>query len=79
MQKEIKEALRMLEQHNIIYKLGDSYDDMECRIKILPSILLAVPNDKCKAVYEILCAETKEDENEASDEDADDQLALFFQ
>ena len=79
MQKEIKEALRMLEQHNIIYKLGDSYDDMECRIKILPSILLAVPNDKCKAVYEVLCAETKEDENETSDEDADDQLALFFQ
>lgn len=72
MQKEIKESFRILEQHNIIYKFGDSYDDMECQIKILPSILLAAPNDKCKAVYETLCAETKEDEHETSDENADD-------
>lgn len=72
MQKEIKESFRILEQHNIIYKFGDSYDDMECQVKILPSILLAAPNDKCKVVYETLCAETKEDEHETSDENADD-------
>ena len=71
-QKEIKESFRILEQHNIIYKLGDSYYDMECQIKILPSILLAVPNDKCKTVYDAICAETKENENETSDENADD-------
>lgn len=78
-QKEIRDSLRMLERHNIIYKCGDSYDDMECQLKVLPSILLAVPNDKCTAVYETLRAETKEDENEASGEDTADQLALFFQ
>lgn len=71
-QKEIRESLRMLEQHNIIYKIGDSYDDMECRIKVLPSILLSVPNERYRAVYEVLCAEKKEDENETSDEITDD-------
>ncbi len=71
-QKDIKDSLRVLEQHNIIYKLGDSYDDMECRIKVLPSIQIAVPNDRCRAVYEALRAETKEDENEASDENTAD-------
>ncbi len=72
MQKDIKDSLRMLEQHNIIYKIGDSYDDMECRIKILPSILIAIPNDRCRTVYEAFRAEIKEEENEASDENTDD-------
>ena len=78
-QKDIKDSFRILEQHNIIYRIGDSYDDMECRIKVLPSILIAVPNDRCKAVYETFRAEIKEDDNEASDENAADQLALLFQ
>lgn len=72
MQKDIKDSLRTLEQHNIIYKIGDSYDDMECRIKVLPSILIAVPNDRCRAVYETFYAETKEEKNEAADEDTVD-------
>lgn len=72
MQKDIKDSFRMLEQHNIIYRIGDSYDDMECRIKVLPSILIAVPNDRCKTVYEIFRAEIKEEENEATDESAID-------
>lgn len=74
-QKDIKDSLRTLEQHNIIYRLGDTYDDPECRIKVLTSILIAVPNDRCKAVYETFRSEIeniKEDENEASDEDAAD-------
>lgn len=71
-QKDIKESLRTLEQHNIIYRIGDSYDDMECRIKVLPSILIAVPNERCRTVYETLRAEIKEDENEASDENTAD-------
>lgn len=72
MQKDIRDSLRTLEQHNIIYKCGDSYNDMECRIKVLPSILIAVPNDKCRSVYETLRTEIKEDEDEASDENTTD-------
>lgn len=69
----------MLEEHNIIYRIGDSYENMECQIKVLPSILLAVPNDRCKAICEILQDENKEAENEKSDENTADKLALLHE
>ena len=62
-QKELKDSFRVLEDHNIIYRMGDSYENMECQIKVLPSILLAVPNNRCKAICEILQDENKEAEN----------------
>ncbi len=68
--KELKDSFRILEQHNIIYRIGETYDEMECRIKILSSILLAVPNDRCKTVYEILKAESQEEDNETCDENS---------
>ena len=77
--KELKDSFRVLEDHNIIYRMGDSYENMECQIKVLPSILLAVPNDRCKAICEILQDENKESENENSDEDTADKLALFYE
>lgn len=54
--RELRDSFRTLEQHNTIYKIGYSYDDMECQIKALPSIILAVPNDRCKAICDILQA-----------------------
>lgn len=78
-QKELKDSFRVLEEHNIIYRIGDSYENMECQIKVLPSILLAVPNDRCKAICEILQDENKEAENENSDEDTADKLALLHE
>ena len=78
-QKELKDSFRVLEEHNIIYRIGDSYENMECQIKVLPSILLAVPNDRCKAICEILQDENKEAENEKSDENTADKLALLHE
>ena len=78
-QKELKDSFRVLEDHNIIYRMGDSYENMECQIKVLPSILLAVPNNRCKAICEILQDENKETENENSDEDTADKLALLHE
>lgn len=78
-QKELKDSFRVLEDHNIIYRMGDSYENMECQIKVLPSILLAVPNNRCKAICEILQDENKEAENENSDEDTADKLALLHE
>lgn len=78
-QKELKDSFRVLEDHNIIYRIGDSYENMECQIKVLPSILLAVPNNRCKAICEILQDENKEAENENSDEDTTDKLALLHE
>lgn len=65
-QKEIKESFRILENHNIIRRLDESYDDIECRFVVLPSILVAVPNEKCKTICDMLKAE--EDKNEGTDE-----------
>lgn len=78
-QKELKDSFRMLEDHNIIYRMGDSYENMECQIKVLPSILLAVPNNRCKAICDILQNENKEAENENSNEDTADKLALLHE
>ena len=75
MQKDIKDSLRTLERYNIIYKCSGAYDDMECRLKVLKSILIAVPDDRCKAVYETFRTENDnmtEDDDEASDEVATD-------
>lgn len=65
-QKEIKESFRILENHNIIRHLDESFDDIECRFVVLPSILIAVPNEKCKTICDMLKAE--EDKNEEADE-----------
>ena len=65
-QKEIKDSFRILENHSLIRHLDESYDDMECRFMILPSILVAVPNEKCKTICDMLKAE--EEENEKADE-----------
>ena len=78
-QKELKDSFRVLEDHNIIYRMGDSYENMECQIKVLPSILLTVPNNRCKAICEILQDENKEAENENSDEDTAYKLALLHE
>lgn len=63
-QKEIKESFRILESHNLIRKLDDSYDDIECRFIILPSVLIAVPNEKCKTICDVLKTEPEEIINE---------------
>jgi len=65
-QKDIKEAFRVLENHNIVRRVDESFDDVECRFMVLPSILIAVPNDKCKNICEILKSE--EEKNEETDE-----------
>ena len=77
--KELKDSFRVLEDHNIIYRIGESYENMECQIKVLPSMLLAVPNDRCKAICEILQNENMEAGNEKSDEDTADKLALLHE
>lgn len=70
--KELKDSFRTLEQHNIIYKMSENYEDMECKIKILPSIAAAIPNDRCRMAYEKLRAEEEENSNENNDESSTD-------
>lgn len=64
-QKEIKESFKILESHNLIKKLDENFDDIECKFVILPSVLIAVPNEKCK----LICESLKEDEEEINNEE----------
>ena len=66
-QKEIKDAFRILEEHNLIRRLDDGLDDFECRFVVLPSVLIAVPNEKCKSICDILKAESEEVQDEEND------------
>lgn len=59
-QKEIKEAFRILEAHNLIKRLDDSFDDIECRFVILPSVLIAVSNERSKAICDTLKSKSEE-------------------
>lgn len=65
-QLDLKETFRILETHNLIYRLGESYTDYDCRLVILPSIMFAVSNEKCKSI-----CKTLELEKEVSDEEAE--------
>lgn len=66
-QKEIKESFKILESHNLIRKLDESFDDYECRFVILPSVRIAVPNERCKTICDTLKTESEEAENEETD------------
>ncbi len=66
-QKDIKDVFRMLESHNLIQKIGESYDDLSCRIQILPSVLIVVPNERCKTICDILKTETGVEQHEEAD------------
>lgn len=65
-QLDLKETFRILEAHNLIYRLGESYTDYDCRLMILPSIMFAVSNEKCKSI-----CKTLELEKEVSDEETE--------
>lgn len=66
-QKDMKDVFRILEDHSLIRRLGDGYDDMECRLQILPSILIAVSNERCKTICDKLRTEAEEEQNEETD------------
>lgn len=63
-QLELKDSFRILENHNLIYRLGESYTDYDCRLVILPSILFAVSNEKCKSICDTLALERGESDEE---------------
>lgn len=64
-QKELKQSFGTFEEHNLIYKLGESFSDMDCKIVILPSILFAVSNEKCKNICEKIKVEKEQEDEEA--------------
>lgn len=64
-QKELKQSFAVFEEHNLVYKLGEGFSDMDCKIVILPSILFAVSNEKCKSICDKIKTDKEQEDEEA--------------
>lgn len=61
--KDIVDSIRLLVNQNILTKIEGSLDDSSCQLAILPTILLAVSNEKIDAIYSMVFQNEKELEN----------------
>lgn len=61
--KDITDSVRLLVNQNILTKIEGSLDDSSCQIAILPTILLAVSNEKIDAIYSMVFQNEKEQED----------------
>lgn len=58
--KDIIDSIRLLVTQNILTKIEGSIDDSSCQLAILPTILLAVSNEKIDAIYSMVFQDEKE-------------------
>lgn len=58
--KDIVDSIRLLVTQNILTKIDGSIDDSSCQLAILPTILLAVSNEKIDAIYSMVFQDEKE-------------------
>ena len=58
--KDIVDSIRLLVNQNILTKIEGSIDDSSCQLAILPTILLAVSNEKIDAIYSMVFQDEKE-------------------
>ena len=61
--KDITDCIRLLVNQNILTKIEGSIDESTCQLAILPTILLAVSNEKIDAIYSMVFQNEKELEN----------------
>lgn len=67
---EVKRALTLLENHSIIQRIEGKFNQNNCKLAILPTILTAVSSEKLHKVVAVLRKEEIEDE-EAQEDSAD--------
>lgn len=68
--KDLSEALRLLSYHSVIQKLEGIWEDAECKILILPSILFIVTNERISRIHEMLEPEDSEESSFAPEGEA---------
>ena len=61
--KDITDSIRLLVNQNILTKIEGSIEESSCQLAILPTILLAVSNEKIDAIYSMVFQNEKEMEN----------------
>lgn len=71
---EVKRALTLFENHCVIQRIDGKYNQTSCKFTILPTVLTVVSGEKLNATVAVL---KKEDEDEETEEDPADPLAVF--
>ena len=71
---EVKRALTLLENHAIIQRVEGKFNRSDCKLAILPTVLAVVSGEKLNDVVSTL---RKEEDDEETEEDPADQLAVF--
>lgn len=67
--EEVKRALTLLENHSVIQRIEGKFNQNNCKIAILPTVLSAVSGEKLNLVVSVLRKE--EDDEEAEEDPAD--------
>ena len=67
--EEVKRALTLLENHAILQRIEGKFNQNNCQIAILPTILSAVSADKLNLVVSVLRKEEPDEETEENPTD----------
>lgn len=67
--EEVKRALTLLEHHSVIQRIEGKFNQNNCKIAILPTVLSAVSGEKLNLMVSVLRKE--EDDEEAEEDPAD--------
>lgn len=67
--EEVKRALTLLENHSVIQRIEGKFNQNNCKIAILPTVLSAVSGEKLNLMVSVLRKE--EDDEEAEEDPAD--------
>lgn len=68
---EVRRALNLLDDHNIIQRISGKYSQKDCRFVILPTVLTAVSSERLSKVVSQMRKE-EDEENEEADENLAD-------
>ncbi len=73
--KDLGDALKVLERHNILRRKSGKADDPQCVMILYPTILFIIPNEKIAAVDELIRERASEDEDLPGQNPEDQDLA----
>jgi hypothetical protein len=72
--KDLADALRQLAFHNVIQKLEGSWEEAECKILILPSILFIVTNERISRIHEMMDSDENGESSSVSDNEENEEV-----
>lgn len=74
--KDLADALRQLAYHHVIQKVEGSWEDAECKILILPSILFIVTNERISRIHEMMDSDENGDSSASSENEENEEEVI---